>query len=122
MTMKNSDVFKAYIDAFTAGDLDTARNYIADDFTFNGPMLKATNKKEFFDNISPDLLSMTRGYTMLRQFEDGDEVCSIYEYNLETPVGQGAVYMVEWNKVRDGQLTSARLLFDTAQFSALMSG
>lgn len=120
--MKNSDAFKAYIDAFTAGDLDTARNYIADDFTFNGPMLKATNKKEFFDNISPDLLSMTRGYTMLRQFEDGDEVCSIYEYNLETPVGQGAVYMVEWNKVRDGQLTSARLLFDTAQFSALMSG
>jgi len=43
-------------------------------------------------------------------------------YNLETPAGKGAIYMVEWNKVRDGQLTSARLLFDMAQFSALMPG
>ncbi len=120
--MKNSEVFKAYIDAFTAGDLDTARTYIADDFTFDGPFVKAGNKKEFFDNISPDLIAMTRGYNMLRQFEDDGELCSIYEFNIETPVGKGAVYMVEWNKVRNGQLASAKLLFDTAQFSALMPG
>lgn len=118
--MKNSEVFKAYIDAFTAGDIDTARQYIADDFTFNGPMVKANNKKEFFANISPDLIAMTQGYNMLQQFEAGDELCSIYEYNFETPVGKGSVYMVEWNKVRDNQLTSARLLFDTAELNALM--
>lgn len=118
--MKNSEVFKAYIDAFTAGDIDTARKYIADDFMFDGPMVKATNKKEFFDNISPELIAMTRGYTMLRQFEDGDELCSMYEYNVETPVGKGAVYMTEWNKVRNDQLISSRLLFDSAQLNALM--
>lgn len=98
--MKSSDVFNAYLNAFTSGDIDTARQYIADDFTFHGPLVKADGKQAFFDSISPDLIAMTRGYKMLRQFEDGDELCSIYEFNLETPVAKGAIYMTEWSKVR----------------------
>jgi len=35
-------------------------------------------------------------------------------------VDKGAVYLVEWNKVRDGQLVSGKLVFDSAEFNALM--
>jgi hypothetical protein len=63
---------------------------------------------------------MANGYTMLRQFESGDEVVSIYEFELGPPATPGTVLMTEWNTVRDGKLASARLVFDTAQFAALM--
>jgi hypothetical protein len=47
-------------------------------------------------------------------------VCSIYDFEIETPAGSGSVTMSEWCTVRDGRLTSARLVFDTAAFNALM--
>lgn len=120
--MKNSGIYEAYLKAVLTGDHETAAQYIADDFTFQGPILDTKNKKEFFANLSPQLAAMTRGYNILQQFEKGDELCTIFEYNIETPVGKGAVYMVEWNKVRDGQLTSGKLVFDSAQFNALIPG
>lgn len=120
--MRNRDVFTAYLNAFTAGDLDTARQYIADDFDFQGPIVQATGKQAFFDNISPDLVAMTRGFELLRQFEQDDEVISIYEYQIETPAGQGAIFMMEWCTVKNGQLAASRLVFDSAQFAALMPG
>jgi hypothetical protein len=49
-----------------------------------------------------------------------DGVCSIYDFDVETPAGSGSVVMAEWNVVRDGRIASARLVFDTAAFAALM--
>jgi hypothetical protein len=61
-----------------------------------------------------------RGYEMHRQWVDGDAVCSIYDFKIETPAGAGSIPMAEWNTVRDGKLASARLLFDTPAMAALM--
>ncbi len=114
-----AQVFDDYLSAFTSGDMDTARSLIADDFSFAGPMLQVTGKEEFFAGAS-QLLPIMRGYRMLRQWEDGDEVCSIYEFKVETPAAAGAIVMTEWCKVREGQLASSRLVFDTAAFNELM--
>ena len=112
-------VFNAYLNAFTAGDLDAAYLYVADDFVFTGPILQSEGKEAFVEG-SRGLAPIVRGHTLLRQFEDGDEVCSIYDFAVETPAGTGAVTMTEWNVVRDGRLASARVVFDTAAFAALM--
>ena len=68
------------------------------------------------------LAPITRGYEMHRTWVDGDEVCAIYDFKVETPVGAGSIPMAEWSVIRDGKLVSSRLLFDTAAFSALMPG
>ncbi len=57
---------------------------------------------------------------MRRMFVEGDEVCALYDFHIETPAGAGSVYMSEWSVVRDGKLASSRLLFDTGAFMALM--
>ncbi len=106
-----ASVFNAYLDAAYA--------LIADDFVFEGPMLQSVGKAAFVAG-SRGLQPIARGHTLLRQFEDGDEVCSLYDFNVETPAGSGSVTMAEWNVVRDGRLASARLVFDTAAFAALM--
>ncbi len=118
--MQKSEIFEAYLQGVLSGDHETVSQYLADDFTFDGPMIKASNKKEFFSNLSPELMAIARGYNILQQFEKDDELCTLYEFNIETPVGKGAVYMTEWNKIQNGKIDSARLLFDTAQFNALM--
>ncbi len=114
-----AQVFDDYLSAFTSGDMEAAQSLIADDFSFAGPMLQVTGKEEFFAGAS-QLLPIMRGYRMLRQWEDGDEVCSIYEFKIETPAAAGAIVMTEWCKVREGRLASSRLVFDTAAFNKLM--
>jgi ketosteroid isomerase-like protein len=117
--MSAADVFSEYLDRFTSGDITGAATLLADDFSFHGPMLQAESKAAFVDGAS-GLAPMVRGNQMIRQWVDDDQVCSIYEFKLETPAGAGSITMTEWATVRDGKLASARLIFDTAEMAALM--
>jgi ketosteroid isomerase-like protein len=117
--MSSAQVFREYLARFTAGDLDGARELLAEDFSFNGPVLQAEGRDAFLEGAS-GLAPIVKGSQMLRQWEDGEEVCSVYEFKIETPVGAGSIPMTEWARVRDGKLVSARLIFDTAQMAALM--
>ena len=92
---------------------------LTDDFTFVGPILQAKNKADFLAG-SAGLGPMVRGCHMHRQWVDGDEVCSIYDFKVETPMGSASIPMAEWSVVRNGKLVSSRLLFDTAAMTALM--
>ena len=82
-------------------------------------MAQLDGADNFFSDTAP-LAAIVRGYELLRQWEDDGEVCSIYNFKIETPAGAGSVLMAEWNEVSDGKLTSAKLVFDTAAFMALM--
>ena len=117
--MSGAEVFKAYLERFTSGDADGAAELLTDDFTFVGPILQAKNKADFLAG-SAGLGPMVRGCHMHRQWVDGDEVCSIYDFKVETPIGTGSIPMAEWSVVRNGKLVSSRLLFDTAAMTALM--
>jgi len=114
-----AQVVNAYLAAFCAGDLAQARGLMAEDFSFRGPLAQADTKDTFFANVAP-LAPLMRGYRLLRQWADGDDVCSVYEFKLATPVGAGSVLVSEWNTVRDGRLASSRLIFDSAAFQALL--
>ena len=83
------------------------------------PILQSEGRAAFIEG-SKTAQAIAAGYKMLRQFEDGDEVVSIYEFELGPPATPGRVLITEWNTVRDGKLASARVVFDTAQFAALM--
>ena len=119
MWMSNADVFHSYLERFTAGEVEGAAEYLVEDFRFDGPVLTANNRTDFLAGAS-QLGSIVRGCEMHRQWADGDQVCSIYGFKIETPLGAGSIPMAEWSVVRDGQLVSSRLLFDTAAMAALM--
>jgi len=112
-------VVNGYLDAFTAGDYDEAGEWVTDGFSFAGPIAQYETKEAFFAGAA-GLLTILRGHELLHQWEDGDDVCSVYHLNLETPVGKGSIFTSEWNRVHDGRVTSSRLVFDTAQFRALL--
>jgi ketosteroid isomerase-like protein len=117
--VSNVDVFRMYLERFTSGDADGAAELLADDFTFVGPVLQATSKAEFLAG-SAGLGPIVRGCVMHHQWADGDQVCSFYDFNVETPAGAGSIPMAEWSVVRDGRIVSSRLVFDTAAMAAFM--
>jgi hypothetical protein len=108
-----------YLDAFTVGDFDSAAAFVADDFMFAGPFAQYESKVDFFCGAA-GLRGVLRGHTLLHRWEDGPDVCSVYLLQLEGPGGAGALYTSEWNTVADNLVVSARLVFDTTAFRALL--
>lgn len=117
--MSADETFRAYLDRFSTGDIDGAAELLSDDFRFHGPMLQAEGKAAFLQGAS-GLRPIVRGNRMLHQWVDGEEVCSVYDFEIETPAGSGSITMAEWATVREGKLESARVIFDTAAMAALM--
>ena len=117
--MTPADIFRTYLERFTSGDLDGAADLLDDGFTFAGPILQSSGKAEFLAG-SAMAGAMARGCDIHRQWVDGDSVCSVYDFHMETPAGAGSIPMAEWSEVRDGKLVSSRLIFDTAGMAALM--
>ena len=117
--MSAAEIFRTYLERFTSGDTAGAAELLTDDFRFHGPFLQSEGKAAFLEG-SAQLGPIMRGAEIHRQWQDGDEVCSIYDFKIETPAGEGSIPMAEWNSIRDGKLASGRLIFDTAALAALM--
>jgi ketosteroid isomerase-like protein len=117
--MSNAEVFRTYLERFTGGDVEGAADLLVDEFRFDGPILQAGSKAEFLAG-STAAAQIARGCVIHHQWVDGEAVCSIYDFELETPAGAGSIPMAEWAVVRDGKLVSSRLIFDTAALAALM--
>jgi predicted SnoaL-like aldol condensation-catalyzing enzyme len=108
-----------YLSAFYTGDFERARVLVTDDFSFRGPFVQVTGQEAFFASAA-GLRPIVRGHRLVRQWRDGPEVCSIYDVEFETPVATGTVRMSEWHTVRGARIATASVLFDSAEFRALM--
>lgn len=117
--MSNTDVVNTYLHAFTSGDVPAAVDCLTEDFTFNGPVVQASSRAEFVEG-SQMAAMIADGYEVLEQVEDGDTVVSLYNFKVKAPATPGSFTISEWNTVRDGKVTSARVVFDTAAMGALM--
>lgn len=117
--MSSAKLVNRYLGAFYSGDFDAARRLVVDDFHFKGPFVETTNREAYFIAAAP-LARVVRGHRLIRQWEENDQVCSIYDVSLETSVGRGTVTMCEWNTADKDLIRSGRVILDTAEFRALM--
>lgn len=115
--MSNAEIYRSYLRLFTSGDKAGAAELLTDDFRFHGPMLQSEGKAAFLEGTE-SLCPIMRGADVHRQFEEGDEVCSVYDFKIETPAGVTSIPMAEWTTFRDGKLAAARLFFDTVAMTA----
>lgn len=114
-----ADIATAYLTAFYDGDHEVAASLVSDDFRFDGPFLKVNTKAAFFEGAA-GLLPIVRGHRLMHQWADGDDVCSVYDVNIETPSSSGTVLMSEWHTINEGKLARGRVVFDTRQFNAVV--
>ncbi len=94
---------------------ETAR-LIADDLTFTGPVIHTAGAKEYLALLEKFLPTHVET-RMVRQFEDGDDVCSIYDLVQKTPSG-GAITLrvADWIRVSNGKVAEQRIYYDPREF------
>ena len=92
---------------------------IAKDITFVGLMAEFSGAEAFEAGIK-EMAPALRAIEMIRQFEDGDEVCSVYELQLRTPGGDLTVPASEWVQVSGSRITRARLYYDARELAAAL--
>jgi ketosteroid isomerase-like protein len=104
---------REFLAAYLSGDLDTARSMVRDDFSFAAPLLDVPGSKETFFAGSHDKVGLVRSFRVVRQWEDGDTVSTVYEIDVVTPAGEASMPMHETHTVRDGRLAPTMMSFDT---------
>jgi Cu+-exporting ATPase len=114
-TVKPSEIVNEYLTAYTTGDVDRAVSLASEDFSFQGPT-QATAGRSALRKIVAHVAANARGHRVLRQWQDGDDVCTIYQFSVETDAEATSVLVSEWNTVRGGQVASSLIVFDTGPF------
>jgi hypothetical protein len=95
---------------------DTA--LLADDFRFIGPVDQTTGIEAFM-KLNEGFFPLVTGMRMLKQFEQGNDVCSIYEMDLKSPSGTSLTLNVaDWVIVKSGKMVQERIYYDAREFAA----
>jgi len=100
-----------------AGEGELAK-LVAKDITFYGPLMKASGAGEYI-RMNEQFLKFHRGTRMLKQFENGSDVCSIYEMTLATPAGGTfPITVADWIRVSGaGLIAEQRIYYDPRDFA-----
>lgn len=111
------DVVDRFYEVTNSRRAQDLRALVADDVTFDGPLMQSTGAKGYVA-MNEQLLGFHAGTRMLRQFESGEDVCSIYEMDMSTPAGGSiSVTIADWIRVTDGKIASQRIYFDPRAFA-----
>lgn len=113
--MSATRIVNDYLAACTSGDANNAARLVTEDFSFRGPM-QASEGRDALRSIVDHLAPHARGCRILRQWEDGEHVCTIYEFKLEPSVVATPVLVSEWNTVREERVATSVMVFDTGPF------
>ena len=113
---KALDVVKAYYDAFDKHE-KSWQELVADNISFEGPLQRASDKIEFVD-LTEQFLQFHKQTRLLKRFEDGDQVCSIYDFIVQTPADKTlSCAVAEWAKVSNGKITEIKIYYDPREFA-----
>lgn len=90
---------------------------VARDVVFEGPLMRLAGAEEYVSTVGP-FLKFHKGMRMLKQFEDGDHVCSIYEMTLGTPAGKTmTLAFADWIRIAGGRVAEQKLYYDPREFA-----
>jgi hypothetical protein len=101
-----------FLSAFHGGRTADARALVADDFSFRAPLVDEGSKEIFFAGAD-EKSALVRGFRVLRQWEDGGDVSTVYEIDVVTAAGAATMPMYEWHHVRGDLIDSTVMVFDT---------
>jgi ketosteroid isomerase-like protein len=113
MDMKsNSEIVSDFLGAFLSGDVDHAKELISPNFSFRAPMHTGVGDAQAYFGGAEAKARLIEDFRILRQWEDGGDVATIYEIDIRTDEGRATLPMTEWHKVADGKIQSTFMIFN----------
>ncbi len=115
MKTQACDVVERYYAAFDAHTEDW-QDLVTDDVVFDGPLQHARGKAEFV-GLTGQFLHAHRETRLLGRMANGNEVASLFEFEIEAPDGQRLTCPVaEWATVLNGRIKDFRVYYDPRAF------
>jgi ketosteroid isomerase-like protein len=103
-----TDVVRALLDAYQAGDRQAAERLIADDFVFTSPQDDHIDRATYFERCFPTADRFVSQDVLELVSVAGGGVFLLYEYELQS----GERYRnAEFIRVRNGQLVETQVFF-----------
>ena len=93
--------------------MSSVRALLADDFKFEGPLMRANSADEFFqqlENFPFEAKTTTRSL-----IADGNQVVHVFDFNITAPV-RADIPMCELFEIGDDKIAASRLFYDSAKF------
>ena len=117
--MNAKQVVTNYHNAWTSGDVETARTYLADDLDFQGSIDTFGRADDFIAGLTMFQM-MLRGVSLIQSFFSESGAALLYDCDTMTPAG--VIRTAEFFTVRDDKIRSIRLVFDATELRKLMAG
>jgi predicted SnoaL-like aldol condensation-catalyzing enzyme len=100
------------------GDIAGASRLMTDDVQFIGPLMRLSGRNGYAALLGKFLPARV-ATKVLRQFSQGDEVCSIDELVVRTPAGGTVTLtMAEWFRLRGGKIAEHRIFYGPREFAS----
>ena len=116
--MNTRQLIETYYQAWTTGDLVTARRCLADDLDFKGSIDTFHKADDFLGELKR-FHGMLRGVKLLTSYFDQDGAAMLYDCDTATPAG--VIRTAEFFSTSNGKITEIRLVFDASELRKLMS-
>jgi SnoaL-like domain len=119
MTDNTAALAATYFRAWKAHDFEEFRSILADDVTFTGPLGEAGNADECVKGIQGMSQIMT-DVVIRKTFIDGPDILTWFD--LHTKVTKDPLPVANWTHVKNGKISSIRVLFDPRPLTSGSSG
>ena len=98
-------------------DIKAAMQLLTNDFIFVGPLMRTSGTDEYAAVLEKFLPTHVET-RILKQFEDGDDACSVGDLVVRTPSGGTiTLSLVEWYRLRGGKIAEQRIYYDPREFA-----
>ena len=115
--MDAKQVITNYHNAWTKGDMQTARLYLTDDLDFQGSIDTFRKADDFIAALNM-FQKMLRGVNLIQSFFSESGAALLYDCDTMSPAG--VLRTAEFFTVAGGKITSIRLVFDATELRKLM--
>jgi len=95
---------------------DGVEDLLDENMTFSGPLLQVTGAKKYVEMVG-QFIKFHKKWAMFKQFDNGSDVCSIYEVELGKPGGGSfSVMIADWISISNDKIVSQKIYYDPREF------
>jgi len=115
--MDTKQVITNYHNAWTSGNMEAARVYLADDLDFQGSIDTFCKANDFIVALTM-FQKMIRKINLIQSFFSENGAALLYDCDTMSPAG--VIRTAEFFTVTSGKIKSIRLVFDATELRKLM--
>jgi hypothetical protein len=104
VTIHAKEIVLSCIQALNNEDFKTARTYAHDDMVFEGVLGTRNGAEAYFS----DMEKMKLKYDVKVAFEEGDDVCLLYDLTISGK----QIFGCGWYQVKEGKINALKVVFD----------